>query len=220
MFDNMLGSLRHYSYVACLSEHDPSEDDFGRLSMWRSYGSDQVGIGFVINPAPLYSFADQFGAYSSPVYYMNDNELLALLLEVRDNITQNADFIRSLDPTAVGGFFFMLLRSLAICSKHPGFHEEQEWRIMHTDNLDVRGVLDMGVECVNGVPQKVYKIPLEDRPDVGMVGISIPSFLERVIIGPTQYPLAVFEAIVHELELKHVPNAREKVVFSNIPLRT
>lgn len=219
-FNQWLDVVRDRTYVACLSEHDPTENDIGRLSMWRSYGSGQVGIGFVINPAPFYSLDDGFGAYSSPVYYLDDEKLLRLFIEIRNNIIREAEFIKQQDPALITSVIFQLLRSIAICSKHPGFHEEQEWRIMHTEDLDPKGALRMNVECVNGVPQKVFKIPLEERPDIGMMGISIPNFLERVIIGPTQYPLAVYEAIVHELEAKHVPNAREKVVFSNIPIRT
>ncbi|MBX4971088.1 DUF2971 domain-containing protein [Rhizobium binae] len=118
------------------------------------------------------------------------------------------------------GYLFLLLRSVAMCTKHPGFHEEKEWRIMHTRGLDDQGALTLDVEPVNGIPQPVFKIPSKDHAQSGMLGISIPDILERVIIGPTQYPLAVYDALVIELEAIGVKDAATKVVYSNIPLRT
>ena len=43
---------------------------------------------------------------------------------------------------------------------------------------------------------------------------------ERVIIGPTQFPLAVYDALVMELEKAGMADAGSKVAYSAIPLRT
>jgi hypothetical protein len=37
-FNNWLPHFRADTYITCASEHDPSEDRLGRLSMWRAYG--------------------------------------------------------------------------------------------------------------------------------------------------------------------------------------
>lgn len=219
-FDGWLPALRQKTFVTCLSEHDQSENDFGRLSMWRSYSSNQVGVGLVINPLPLYSLTESFGAFSSPVYYYGDFELRDMFFEVSGNIDANQDYLLNKDKEEIMGYLFLLLRSVAMCSKHPGFHEEKEWRIMHTQGLDEQGALTLDVECINGVPQSVFKIPLKDHTQSGMLGISIPDILERVIIGPTQFPLAVWDALVVELDKIGVKDAQNKVVYSNIPLRT
>ncbi|MGO7337195.1 DUF2971 domain-containing protein [Rhizobium leguminosarum] len=219
-FDGWLFQLRNKTYVTCLSEHDAAESDYGRLSMWRSYTASQVGVGLVINPLPLYSLSDTFGAFSSPVYYFSDDHLRELFLEIANNISANKDFLQSHDRSEIKGYFGMLLRAVAMCTKHPGFLEEKEWRIMHTEQLDERGALELDVEVIGGIPQPVYKIPLEDHAASGMTGISIPDLLEHVIIGPTQFPIPVWDAIVIELEKAGVKDPWEKVSYSNIPIRT
>lgn len=220
LFDHYLEKLRLQTHIVCLSEHDKSEDDYGRLSMWRGYGSAGVGVGLVINPLPLYAVAENFGAYSSPVFYSDERDVMELFLEVAQNIRRNVEFVASTNKKVVKGMFFLLLRALAICSKHKGFSEEQEWRIMHTKDLDDRGALDYGVQILGGVPQPVFKLSFNDRPDLGMTGISIPNLLKRVIIGPTQYPLAVFDAFCEVLAEAGVKEPQKMVVCSDIPLRT
>lgn len=219
-FDGWLPSLRTKTYVACLSEHVESDQAYGRLSMWRSYTSNQVGVGLIINPAPLYSVTNSFGAYSTPVHYYNDSDLHKTFLFVADNVKARREFIESLGRQDVKGYFCMMLRGIAMGTKHPGFYEEREWRIMHTEGLDEAGKLIRDVECVGGVPQPVYKIPLKTVAESGLPGITIPELLEGVIIGPTQFPGAVWDALAIELDKAGVKNASEKIVCSDIPLRT
>lgn len=220
LFDGWLFQLRNKTYVTCLSEHDQSESDYGRLSMWRAYTANQVGVGLVINPLPLYGLSDTFGAFSSPVHYFGDAEIRDAFLEISSNITANKEFLQSKGREEIRGLFFMLLRATTMCTKHPGFIEEKEWRIMHTEGLDEPGALQLDVECINGIPQPVYKIPLADHPESGMTGIAIPDLLEHVIIGPTQFPIPVWDAFVIELKKAGVKDADKKVSYSNIPLRT
>jgi hypothetical protein len=219
-FDSSLFQLRHQTYVTCLSEHPRSEDAYGRLSMWRAYTGNQVGVALVIKPAPLYSLSDTFGAFSGPVHYYSDEEMKKVLLQVAANIAHDRTFLEEVGRDTVKAYFFTMLRSLVMCTKHPGFSEEKEWRIMHTQGIDDRGALVTSVESPGGIPQQVFKIPLEDHPQSGMVGIGIPELLERVIIGPTQYPAAVRDAMVLELEAAGIKDAADRVSYSNIPLRT
>lgn len=118
-FNTWLFQLRNKTYVTCLSEHDPTEKEYGRLSMWRSYTANQVGVGLVINPLPLYSLSNTFGAFSSPVYYFGDNELRDLFIEISENIKTNKDFLQQQGRDEAKGYFCMLLRAIAMCSKHP-----------------------------------------------------------------------------------------------------
>lgn len=143
-----------------------------------------------------------------------------MFLGVAGAINGNKDYLASKNKGEIVGYLFLFLRSVALCSKHPGFREEKEWRIMHTQGLDNQGVLELDVETVNGIPQPVFKIPLEDQSGGGLTDISIPHLIERVIIGPTQFPLAVYDALVMELQKLGVADATSKVVYSAIPLRT
>ncbi|WP_165790696.1 DUF2971 domain-containing protein [Pleomorphomonas carboxyditropha] len=219
-FDDNVFRLSNKTYITCLSEHAPNELEHGRLSMWRSYTSNQVGVGLVINPMPLYSVTTSYGAFSSPVYYFTDIELRDVFIEISKNITQNRDYVERQGREMVHGFLCILLRSIAMCTKHPGFVEEKEWRIMHTEGIDEQGVLEVDVECVNGIPQPVYKMPLQSQPNLGIVGIDIPQLLSGVIIGPTQFPFVVWDAISMVLSRAGVDDAMSIIKPSNIPLRT
>jgi hypothetical protein len=80
--------------------------------------------------------------------------------------------------------------------------------------------LEKELQVINGVPQTIYKIPLKDIPAIGLTGMEIPSLIHRVIIGPTQYPIAVRKAFVTLLLDAGVADAEKRVWFSQIPLRT
>lgn len=220
LFESWFNTMREQTHIVCLSEHEKDEDDYGRLSMWRAYGNGRVGVGLVINPLPLYLVAENFGAFSSPVYYCDQVDVMNLFLEIAGNIRRENEFLRGAGSAEIKNYLFLLLRALSICSKHKGFREEREWRIMHTKGLDEQGALKYDVQSLSGVPQRVFKLSFEDRPDLGMTGISVPQLLDRVIIGPTEYPDAVREAFCDILSGVGVKQPEKMVVCSDIPLRT
>jgi hypothetical protein len=72
---------------------------------------------------------------------------------------------------------------------------------------------------ISGVPQTVYKLPL-DR-DIAEVGeLDIARVLDRVIIGPSQFSLAIHESFVNALAKAGVENPAARIVMSGIPIRT
>jgi hypothetical protein len=70
LFDGWLPHFRNQTYLMCLSEHDDSEDNLGRLSMWRAYGSS-AGVALVLNNNPFVSDSNALDVYTSPVRYMS-----------------------------------------------------------------------------------------------------------------------------------------------------
>jgi hypothetical protein len=111
-----------------------------------------------------------------------------------------------------------MLRFAALCTKHPGFAEEKEWRVVYCPALEQSPYLMKDIAIVRGVPQPIYKIPFKDIPEAGFAG-AIPAMLSRIIIGPTQYPLALAEAFVELLAEAGVTEPDTKVRVSDIPLR-
>jgi len=106
-----------------------------------------------------------------------------------------------------------------VCTKHPGFAEEREWRVVYSPSMYPSNHLIRAIEVIQGVPQPVYKIPLKNIPEEGLVGAEIPELLDRIIIGPTQYRLAIWEAFMDLLRQAGVADPAKKIVLSNIPLR-
>jgi hypothetical protein len=205
-------------FIGCLSEHDPN-DDQGRLSMWRAYGSNAGGVCFVFNSTPFVSETDLLGAYSIPVSYHNDDAFKTVLDKIQADLLLIIEDLKKVDPDQIAQVLTILFVFKAIALKHPGFSEEQEWRILLLPDWKKGPAIIEEVVTVGGIPQLVYKIPLKNEPDKGLVGADIPNLISKVIIGPSDQPYVVWDAYVNLLNSLGVENAHEKVVISGIPLR-
>ena len=106
-----------------------------------------------------------------------------------------------------------------LCTKHPGFHEEREWRAIATPQIWPTPHCTFDIEVIHGTPQRVLKLDLKNHPEEGLLGLAIPELVDRIIIGPCQFPAIVRAAFIDLLQEAGVSNASEKVVLSDIPLR-
>src|ERR1700735_1612019 len=111
-----------------------------------------------------------------------------------------------------------MLRFAALSTKHPAFAEEKEWRILFAPTLEPSKWITSEIIALNGVPQPVYKLPLENIPE-GTLVAGIPDLLDRTIIGPTQFPVALGSAFEQLLTNANVQDADKKISLSGIPLR-
>jgi hypothetical protein len=206
------------TYLTCISEHDPSEDLIGRLSMWRAYGG-ATGVAVVLRGAPFLIPTDALKAYTSPVAYLTVDQFQVEFEQMTKGITDNTAFVKGRGESNVLGSVFDAFRYATVCTKHPGFREEREWRVAYNPKWEQSSRIVQAVETIRGVPQIVQKIPLVDVPDEGLVGISVPDLVERVIIGPTNFPWEIREATIEMLSACGVKDAADKVIVSDIPLR-
>ena len=218
LFNAWQPHLRNDTYITCLSEHLIAEDSFGRLSMWRAF-SGTTGVALVLNNAPFLNPSDALKAYTSPVAYLDDEAFQQELAKIADGIKANADFIHTQGWEAVISYVFNAFKFAALCTKHPGFREEMEWRIIYTPTMEKSEHLVNEIEVIGGTPQPIYKIPLKNIPKDGLIGIDIPELLERIIIGPTEYPSAMREAFEILLADAGVDDPANRIYVSNIPLR-
>lgn len=217
LFNGWAPHFQTDTYFACLSEHEPTEDTFGRLSMWRAYDQG-VGVALVLNNSVFVTPATGFGAYSSPVAYLDDNRFQKEMDRIVGNIQEEGPFLKELGREKVRDAVFHAFRSASVCTKHPGFAEEREWRIIYCPKLERSAYIQPSLEVINGVPQPVCKIPLKNFPEVGL-DASVPNLLDHVIIGPSQFPWALAEAFHQLLIEAEVPNPDTKIRVSDIPLR-
>lgn len=217
-FNAWLPDIRQGTYITCMSEHSYEEDQNGRLSMWRAYGA-QAGIALVINGGILFSQSDALGAYSSPVSYLTQEAFAAGFVEIVKNIEREADYIKTLDREQVKNILFNLLRFTVLCTKHPGFHEEREWRIVASPAMHHSKFLIPTVEIIKGIPQTVLKVDLQNHPEQGLNGLSLPEILDHIIIGPCEFPQIILEAFRKLLVEAGVSDPDSMLVVSDIPLR-
>ncbi len=211
--------IRWESFVACISEHDADEDTIGRLSMWRAYAS-RDGVALVLNATPFLTASDALGAYSSPVAYHSIDsfcgEFEALLFRIRADL----DYLKSKPEGWVFGEMCHVLHFAMLCTKHAGFREEREWRVVRSPAFNKPTTLQESVRVIRGVPQTVLSLELKDNPEAGLTGIEIPSLLNRVIIGPSQQPIPIASALVSLLRSAGISDPLSRMAVSDIPLRT
>ncbi len=183
--------------------------------MWRAYGDTAL----VINNTPMMADTNVLAVHSTPVLYLSEEELTEHLSKITDNILAEKDYLQSLGQDTLNGNIYRMLFRFAIASKHPGFKEEKEWRLFYRPNEQESPGMTEEIVVLKGVPQKVFKLRLADDPKIGLHGADIPSFLDRIIIGPTEFPYVSRNAFVSELKGLGVADAASKVVISDIPLR-
>jgi Protein of unknown function (DUF2971) len=217
LFDGWRPHFEIDTYFTCVSEHEDAEDLFGRLSMWRAY-SETTGIALVLKNSVFINPADGFGAYASPVAYLDASQFEKEFDRVAENVCNSLDLIRSRTREDIKARIFNMLRLTSVSTKHPGFREEREWRIVYCPTLEKSAYLKEDIQVVKGIPQPVYKIPLQNIEQVGLVA-AIPDLLDRIIIGPSQYPFALAEAFVRLLKDAGVQDAENRICISDIPIR-
>lgn len=218
IFDDWRPIILDDTYVTCLSEHLPDENQNGRLSMWRAYGNG-AGVALVINGPVMFANTHVINVLSSPVAYRRDDEVSTELNEIAKNISDHADFLKSVSWDAARNAVFNMFLFGILCTKHPGFFEEREWRVIASPQMHKSEHLTSTIEVIRGVPQRVLKLDLKNHPEQGFVGLAIPELIDRIIIGPCQFPEIVRAAFLELLREAGVPDADERIVDSKIPLR-
>jgi len=209
------------TYVFCMSEHDVSDND-GLLSMWRGYGANGNGVAIVFDTAQINALE------SSPLIIA---KVAYATTEVRMEWLKNvvvkfaAVLSRSNIPDERLGLaafsLFERIKLFALFSKHHGFKEEREWRVVYMPNRDVGQKLapmfnyaigDRGIE-----PKLRFKVLPMDG--VTASDLSLTKIIERIILGPTiSSPLAI--RTVHRMfDLLNHAGLNPKLRASTIPFR-
>jgi hypothetical protein len=221
-FDQHWPSLRRGTFIASLSEHRDHEDVFGRLSMWRAFGSAGVRVALIAR-LPAFATAGQaIQVTFAPVSYATEAQAAQDLDTVIGRIKASGDFLKGLDQKLIHAMVFVKFLAAAVSMKHEIFSEELEWRAVYTTVLGAAASLkiERSVESIGGVPQKVYHLPLDGSVAPELAALEFAQIFDRLIIGPTQYPLSVKEAFIEELEKAGVKDAASKIQISGIPIRT
>jgi hypothetical protein len=220
LFNQWWNKIRFNTYIFSISEHDDEEDYHGRLSMWRAFGGTTARVAIVFK-VPAYSQAAvAMGLRFSPVAYLKDAETNKLIPEVISNIIKHKEFLSSISKQEIVNWIFHMLLVDVTCLKHEGFREEKEWRVVHCPQIDsASSLIKSSTETIGGVPQLVYKLPLDMVVDPILADLDILRIFDRLIIGPSPYPVVMADAFITALLTAGVVDAPQKVFASNIPIR-
>jgi hypothetical protein len=154
-----------------------------------------------------------------PAEYTDYDEVEARLEKAIRDVSANLAFLQSFPRDRLKQVIFAFLTSVAVCSKHVGYGEEREWRVIYLPNYWPSNVVKPSTQTIGGIPQIVYEVPLKEDPVNDVVGVGIPALVERIIIGPSMYPLPMWMAFVDALKKAGVPDADKRVFRSDIPIR-
>lgn len=217
-FNAWLPGIRRDTYITCVSEHLAEEDQNGRLSMWRAYGG-HAGVAVVINPEVMFLQNDSVNVFASPVAYWTQAQVEDELQRVSRRIREHADEVRALDREVAAAVLFNMFRFAVLCTKHPGFSEELEWRVIASPLMNPSPLLTQSVEVIRGTPQTVQKLGLTNLPDLGVVGLELSEILDRLIIGPCEFPDVIRKALHQLLREREIAEPENLLYVSDIPLR-
>lgn len=217
-FNDSWRDIQLNTYIACLSEHQDSEELNGRLSMWRAFGGTATRIGLVLS-IPYTLSALPLSIMFSPVSYPSESAAHRVWEEVVQNIRTNREDLLKIGRDALVRLVFNTFLSSVVCLKHEGFHEEREWRAIYSPMRWPSQLMESSTEIVSGVPQVVYKVPLDASVSEEIADLDFTRIFDHLIIGPTSYPWPIYTAFVDELAKAGVANSDERVHVSGIPIR-
>jgi hypothetical protein len=219
MFDDLSASIQLRTFVTSVSEHDDCEDLHGRLSMWRAFGGNTARVALVLR-VPWHSpGARSLKLTFSPIAYFPQPEVHSIFHEVVENVKADCEFLKTVDRNLIVGSIFEMLLANVTCLKHEGFREEREWRVIYSPDFRNSPLIEWSTEVIGGVPQCVYKIPLDATRDSSLADLDLSKIFDCLIIGPSPYTWAMYEAFVLALRNAGVPEPEKRVRFSEIPIR-
>lgn len=219
-FDQWWRDIQLNTFITSVSEHDKREDLHGRLSMWRAFGRNNAARVAIVLKVPWSSnVGPELKISLSPVAYSTSDEVHNQLDTVINNIKTNSEFLRSVGRDEVFGAIFHMLRTSVLCLKHEGFHEEREWRAIYSPKMSASPLIESSVEAIDGIPQTIYKVPLDKKLSPSLNDLDLPRLFDRLIIGPSPYPWVMYDAFTTALQEAGIANAGERVFTSNIPIR-
>lgn len=213
------------TYVFCFTQHN-KEDNDGMLSMWRGYGDQGRGAALVINN----KFVDQSGMTPiliPRVRYLPDDKR-------RDRINQILDswssvVIKAVEhddapPESVRDAALYLFDALiveALSTKHVGFAEEREWRLVYLLHRDFQRELVhlFGYHHGRGGLEPKLKLPIKPPLNIFSDSWSFKDILDRIIIGPSVSSPMAKATLCRALKGMGKEWVADKVVSSAIPFR-
>ena len=207
-------------YVFSCAEHDEEIGDDGLLSMWRGYGGDGNGVAIVFDMhplmvarSPLLVHQVQYRSYEASEAWMEEK------------LQQFADALRRIGGPVAGmnaaaAALFERIKLFALFTKHRGFHEEREWRIVYLREQDHAGTFQHHLHYAigsRGIEPRLRFTP--ETLGAAGTGPKLEQMVQRIILGPVLATPLALRSVVRMLEL-YQPAWADRVARSSTPYRS
>ncbi|WP_413934245.1 DUF2971 domain-containing protein [Nitrospira sp. BLG_1] len=224
-FDQLLNEFdsKHAmdTYILCLTEHCFQDTD-GLLSMWRGYGANGGGVAVVFDTTKLRS-DDKLPFIVSKVTYADQSTRIKW---IEDKITSLALAISKHEKTqenlhAASYGWLERLKLFSLFTKHSGFSEEGEWRVVYLSDRDKeqRFAKMLGYTISNRGVEPKLKLKIKELRADQDNALSLDTLIERIILGPSISTILATNSVRRMLELNQRASLAGKVVASSIPFR-
>jgi hypothetical protein len=209
------------TYVFCFSEHQKDNQD-GLLSMWRGYGGHGRGAALIFDTSKM-SFVPGAPMYLCRVEYGSREERIATLetlLRMWAQITRQIELPDG--QIAIAAYNALsVIKFYSLVSKHWGFREEQEWRVIHIADHDPLRRLEPRFSyalTTQGVGPKL-KFHFERHSAGNYPEQSFGQLLHTILLGPSVSSPLTRMAFIRMLKNINRPEYSDRVRASSIPLR-
>jgi hypothetical protein len=208
------------TFVFSLSEINENESD-GLLSMWRGYGGNGAGAAIVFDSAALNANEDSPFIIAKVDYGTTEariQKLNALVKVLLEKLASN--YVPKEQLHLVAHQFIERLKIFSLFTKHDGFSEEREWRVVYMPERDPIGYLKnmIGYSIgLNGIEPKL-KFNIEKGSSAIGGSLTMAKIVSKIILGPTvSSPLA--KASFLKMLSTVAPEMSDRLVVSSIPFR-
>lgn len=206
-------------YVFSCSEHDEDIGDDGLLSMWRGYGGDGNGVAIVFDMDPLLATRSpllvrqvQYLSYEASEVWMEDK-----LQHFAQALRRVGGSVESMKDAAA--LLFERIKLFALFTKHRGFHEEREWRIVYLREQDRDGMFAQRLHYAiskRGIEPRLRFTPAVLQPESARPRLE--DMVQRIILGPVLATPLALRSVARMLEL-YQPAWADRVRRSTTPYR-
>jgi hypothetical protein len=189
---NTTGALDVFMF--CMSAL-PDGSNIGLLSMWRGYGHDGNGVALVVNPFAIADANVDCSMIVGRVQYKHNEWQRKDLVEIVERLAAKLTKFRPNDPNdrdRMADALFRRVLVFALFTKHSGFSEEREWRLilLPSETSALAPERRCTVVSPAGLPEPRYKTKL-----VELDAQSVVSVIPKLIAGPAYTSARNFEAL-------------------------
>ena len=222
LFDQFANKHAIDTYVFCLAEHDPENDD-GLLSMWRGYGGNGSGVAIVFDSAKINYLEGFTPLIISSVIYASEKDRLSW---IEGKLTEFCDILRvkeiPSDKLYVAAHqLFERIKMFSLFTKHHGFSEEREWRIVYLRERDVGRRLESMISYAIGPRGVEPKLKFKVLPLEGFTAtdLSLEKIVTQIILGPCSSNVLALASVKKMLVALGKTELAMRISVSSTPFR-
>lgn len=210
------------TYISCFSLHNPSDDRDGKLSMWRGYGGNGDGVALVFDTNAIKETDTNFLILAKVRYQSRQQraEWIRRKLDLFAELMTQYQLSSSEYWIAIDSLLERL-KVYSIFTKHHGFREEQEWRLVYLRERDRSQMLTEMLGYAIGPTgiQPKLKLDLKRLGEIVKQDLSPTNIISQLILGPSISSPLLQATVIRMLETLNLRDLSAKVVASETPYR-